>query len=115
MKAFGRAFLWCGGLLLAVACVAVGLVWNPDRYQAVQSDRPDPVEAGIENEQNVIVVHALNTGRIRYHPSMEKLARPRPRLWIFGVDLARTLLLSTLPVVIMGLVIRKILRARRKR
>jgi uncharacterized protein (DUF2252 family) len=101
------------GFVLAAVSILCGLVWQPDRYLAVVSPSLDPVEARIENEQNRAVAQALNSGRIQYHPAMEKLAQPKSDRWRFGVDLIRTLLLSVVPVVAIGLPIRKKLRDRR--
>lgn len=102
--------LWIGGLIAAALCLAIGLLWNPDRYVAVPSDRPDPTEAEIENKGNKLVEAALNRGQINYHESLTKIAQPRPAgvLWI--LDFIRMLLLSVLPVCIVGFLIRTTVR-----
>jgi hypothetical protein len=94
-------------LSLAAASILGGLVWQPDRYRALESPSLDPAEVRIENEQNRAVAQALNSGRVKYHPAMEKLAQPKSSGWLFGVDLIRTLMLSVIPIVAIGLLIRK--------
>ncbi len=100
---------WVFTLLLAAVSILCGLLWQPDRYQAVESPSLDPTEARIENEQNKAVAQALNSGRTRYHPAMEKLVQPKSAGWLFGVDFIRTLMLSVVPIVAVGLLIRKML------
>jgi hypothetical protein len=101
---------WMGGLTAAALCLMIGLLWNPDRYVVVPSDRPDPTEAEIENKGNKLVEAALNRGQINYHESLAKIAQPRSAgaLWI--LDFIRILLLSVLPVCIVGFLIRSTVR-----
>jgi hypothetical protein len=104
-----------GGVVAAALCLLIGLLWNPDRYVAVPSDRPDPTEAEIENKGNKRVEEALNRGEIKNHESLAKIAQPRPAgvLWI--LDLIRMLLLSVLPVCIVGFLIRATVRHIKRR
>ena len=102
--------LWAVGLLLALLLSLIGSAWNPPRYNAVRSGAVDPAEAQIEEGQNKRVADALNEGTIQYHPSMEKLAPPRPVLQLFFIDLVKALLFPTAPVLILVSLIRKTIR-----
>ena len=104
--------LWIFGLAGAVVSVGVGLFIPPTRYDSARSARTNPMEAGIEEEQNHIVADALNRGQIQYHPNMASLVRPRSAAWLYAVDLVRMFLAAALPVILIGWLIRKT-RARR--
>jgi hypothetical protein len=101
---------WVCPFVVAGVSLLCGLLWQPDRYRAVVSPSLEPAEARIENEQNKAVADALNSGRIAYHPAMEKLAQPKSFAWLFGIDLVRTLMLSVIPIVAIGLLIRKTIK-----
>ncbi|HEY5599838.1 MAG TPA: hypothetical protein VIK48_04030 [Candidatus Manganitrophaceae bacterium] len=104
------AALWAVGLLLALLLSFIGAAWNPPRYNSVRSGAADPAEAEIEEGQNKRVADALNEGTIQYHPSMEKLVKPRPLLYLFFIDLVKVLLFPAAPVLILVSLIRKTIR-----
>lgn len=101
------AALWAVGILVALLLALAGFAWTPAHYEAIPSKSVDPMEARIENSQNKMVSDALNEGKIEYHDSMQKLVKLRPFYQLFFVDLSKVLLFPTLPILIIGLLIRK--------
>ncbi|MBI3802723.1 MAG: hypothetical protein HY282_03060 [Nitrospirae bacterium] len=102
--------LWAVGIVLSLIVSLAGFAWNPARYEPVQSNSIDSTEAQIENNQNKMVSDALNDGRIEYHSSMAKVVRLRAGSYLFLTDLFKALLFPTLPITILGLLIRKTLQ-----
>ncbi len=95
------------GTVLSVIFSLAGIFWQPDRYTAVPSNSVDPAEAAIENRENRLLETALNEGKVLYHERMGKIVRPRPALFLFFVDMIRLLLFPTLPIIIVGTLVRK--------
>lgn len=106
--------LWAVGVVLALILSLAGFAWNPPRYEPVESGSVDPTEAQIENNQNKMVSDALNDGKIEYHPTMAKLVRLRAGYYLFFTDLVKVLLFPTLPISILGLLIRKTIEQSRE-
>lgn len=108
------AAVWSVGLLLSLLMSVVGLSWNPARYEARLSNSVDQTEAQVENNQNKMVADALNVGKIQYHPTMEKLVQPISTSQTFFVDIFKVLLFPTVPVIIVGMLIRKTIQQSKK-
>ncbi|MGB3940943.1 MAG: hypothetical protein WBK96_05570 [Candidatus Manganitrophaceae bacterium] len=102
--------LWAIGIVLSLLFTLIAFVWNPPLYEPLASRSLDTTEAQIENNQNKMVADALNDGRIQYHSSMEKLVRLRTGFSVFFIDFVKVLLFPTLPIVMVGLLIRKTIR-----
>ncbi len=101
------AALWAIGILFSLILSLAGSFWNPPLYEARQSTSVDATEARVENSQNQLVTDALNDRKIEYDPSMDTLVKLRPAPIRFSVDLIRLLLYPTVPIIIIGLLIRK--------
>lgn len=101
------AALWAIGILFSLILSLAGSFWNPPRYEARQSTSVDATEARVENSQNKLVTDALNEGKIEYDPSMDKLVKLRAVPIRFTLDLVRLLLFPTVPIIIIGLLIRR--------
>jgi hypothetical protein len=101
------AALWAIGILFSLILSLAGSYWNPARYESRLSTSVDATEARVENSQNKLVTDALNDGKIEYDPSMDTLVKLRPAPIRFTFDLARLLLFPTVPIIIIGFLIRK--------
>ncbi|MFQ5580978.1 MAG: hypothetical protein ACE5FZ_10230, partial [Nitrospiria bacterium] len=101
------AALWAIGILFSLILSLAGAYWNPAQYEARLSTSVDATEARVENSQNKLVTDALNDGKIEYDPTMDKLVKLRPAPIRFTTDLFRLLLFPTVPIIIIGLLVRK--------
>lgn len=104
------AVLWAIGILVSLLLSFAGVSWQPARHEARQSTSLDPTEARVENSQNQMVADALNDGSIEYDDTMDTLVTFKPLYVLLFLDIARLSLFPTVPLIIIGLLIRKSVR-----
>jgi len=101
---------WVLGVLTSAILMIVGYLWQPARYQAIPSNSLNVMEAQIENRENKLLEQALNTGQISYNPGMARIIRPYPLYRQIFLDMIRILISPTLPMLILGLLIRRTIK-----
>ncbi len=107
--------LWSVGLVFAIIFTLGGIAWRPPHYRLVPSKSLDPQEAQVDNNQRMILVDALNRGKIDYDPvSMSKVVKPAPFWPTVIADAAKILLFPTLPLLILATLTKLSLQLRRK-
>ncbi len=100
-----RVVPWVVVIITTLLCASVS-VWEPARYQPLPSKNPDPSEAVREDMGNKLLADALNGKRLAYHTGMANSVQTRPDSQMLLVDLLRVLIFPTVPLLMIGRLIR---------
>lgn len=113
MKENQIGMLWTLGISASVLMILIGIRWEVKQYTWVESKNPDIVLKARENLENQLLADALNSGKVKYDPSMNKIIVPTPFIQVFFGDLLRVLLLPIIPLLLILNLIRYTTRLKR--